>query len=328
LAREKIFSLFLFKKLKRERWDIIFCEDVFSLNVVAMVLRRMGLSLPIILRIHGYPLQEYSSNYSLDLHPVVSRFILNQEQKAYSNASWIIAVDKRIKEYVLSISNRNNSSVSVVRNFANTDHFKPIDIDSKKELKKKMGFSDQDFVVFCPRRLVPKNGVIYAVRAMKFILKKNPETLLLIAGCGPQQKVISSIINKEDIRKNVIMLGEIPYKDIKHYYWISDVVLIPSIPDKNVEEATSNSAIEAMVSGIPVIASNIGGLKEIIVNHDVGSLVPPKDPGSIAQAILFLKENPIQIKKIRNNAINFIIKNYSREKAAKEIELICRNLTN
>ena len=94
-----------------------------------------------------------------------------------------------------------------------------------------------------PRRLVPKNGVEYAIDAIKRI--SSSKIKLLIVGDGP---LMAELIKKSNDDDRIQLLGPVSYQEIDEYYKLSDIILIPSITSNNIQEATS-LMLEGMACG-------------------------------------------------------------------------------
>ncbi|WDU83962.1 glycosyltransferase [Caloramator sp. Dgby_cultured_2] len=99
---------------------------------------------------------------------------------------------------------------------------------------------------------------------------------MYIIGDGIEKQNIISFINEHNLINYVKLLGPISHDKVYDFFKVSKIVLIPSIKSNLVEEATSLAALEGMACGKIVIASNIGGLKEIIVNNKNGYLFQQK----------------------------------------------------
>ncbi|MDD3159859.1 MAG: glycosyltransferase family 4 protein [Candidatus ainarchaeum sp.] len=288
--------IFIFKK-----YDVINCQDVVAYNSTYLTRKIFGAN--VILTVHGYLKNEIKSENQVSFSTVLG-FLKNVEKKAYLNAKVIISVDERIKEYILNNFKFSNNIV-VLPNFVDINDFKPL-INSNKLDNKKLR-------LFCPRRLVKKNGVIYAIKSMKFL----PDFELIIAGEGPEKKNLEDYILKNKLN-NVFFIGGKKYSEMINEYQKSDITLIPSITIANVEEATSISALESMACGVPVIASNVGGLKLLIKNNVNGFLVNQKSPKLIAKKVLELSQNQKLFNLISKNSRENVLKNYSHVAAAKK----------
>lgn len=100
--------------------------------------------------------------------------------------------------------------------------------------------------------------------------------MLIYAGMGEAYEELKSLIEQQGLSEKAKLLGAIPHETMTEYYALSDIVLVPSVHSAGVEEATSISALEAMGSGSPLIASAVGGLKEIVSHRQDGLLVEEK----------------------------------------------------
>ncbi len=147
-------------------------------------------------------------------------------------------------------------------------------------------------MLLCPRRLVKKNGVIYPSLALAAMGPADRDRFLLLhAGEGGEREEIERIVRENHLEKNVRLLGGQGPDAILELYRLADIVLVPSVHSENVEEATSLSALEAMASGRPLIAGDVGGLAEMVVDGETGLLVPA-DAEALAAAILRLAAAP------------------------------------
>lgn len=132
-----------------------------------------------------------------------------------------------------------------------------------------------------PRRLFQKNGVEHLVRAMPAIVEHVDAEAVLI-GDGPERPRLEALAAELGVSDRVIFLGSRPHADMPGLLSSGDLAVFPSLM-----EATSVAALEAMACEVPVAASRVGGLPEI-VDDSVGTLFEPADPASLARAVVEL----------------------------------------
>ncbi|AAM23922.1 glycosyltransferase family 4 protein [Thermoanaerobacter thermohydrosulfuricus] len=299
ITRTKLIEKF-FKKQHFEIFQVVNAHDVIS--------GAFCNSKKIVLTLHGYYTREAINygGFSKEDIPDFERFGRDLEKRAIDKAQRIITVDSRIKEYVVSEFSFPKEKVDVIFNAVDIDIFKPISELEKKQIREELGWGEEDFVVFIPRRYVKKNGVIYAAKAANILKEKDIK--FIFAGIGPLKEEILNITHKN---KNVKVLEGIPHDEIVKYYKACDVVLIPSITSDGVEEATSLSMLEGMSCGKIVVCTPIGGMKEIIKHGVNGFFVEQKSEEAIAYIIEKIKEDFYKLDSIRQEARKYIEKNHS-----------------
>ena len=187
--------------------------------------------------------------------------------------------------------------------------------------KNDLGFEETDKIILCPRRWVPKNGVIYLVKAISLLNKRKLISDRIkfvfigsdkISDCFEEyRREIMSIIESEKLFENVYLLGNIPHNLMHIYNSIADIVVIPSLM-----EAVSLSALEAMACGKVVIGTNVGGLPQIIKNGKTGILVPPANEKALANAIYNLLNNCELCNEIGKKARKLVAAEYSWKQVA------------
>jgi glycosyltransferase involved in cell wall biosynthesis len=136
-----------------------------------------------------------------------------------------------------------------------------------------------------PRRLFPKNGVEFFIRALPHILREVEVEAVLI-GDGPERGRLEGLARDLGVAGSVSFLGKRPHKEMPGLLCSATVAVVPSLM-----EATSVAALEAMACGIPVAASEVGGLPEI-VDEEVGGLFRAGDEGDLARVLVGLVNDP------------------------------------
>ncbi|WP_428274364.1 glycosyltransferase family 4 protein [Candidatus Palauibacter sp.] len=134
------------------------------------------------------------------------------------------------------------------------------------------------FRLIAPRRLFEKNGVEYFVRALPLIAE-HADVEALIVGDGPERDRLEVLARELGVSECARFLGARPHAEMPGLLSSCDLAVFPSLM-----EATSVAALEAMACELPVAATNVGGLPEI-VDADVGGLCEPADPASLARLI-------------------------------------------
>jgi len=282
-------------------YNLVHSHDVISANGIQHE--------NILLTVHGYFSREafdYSGVLNMEDNRELYEWTMKIEKEAVSKAKKIIAVDSRIKNYLIDNLKVESSKVIVLHNAIDEDIFAPVDEKMKVELRKKLGIPEKAFVVFLPRRFVPKNGVLYAAEA--FSKLKSDDYFFVIAGRGLLRDQMLEVLSGN---RNLMFLENLPHELIADYYKASDVVLVPSITSNNVEEATSLSMLEGMACGKVTICSGVGGMKEVIRNMENGILIEQKSVQAIINAIVYAKENWDSLENVRLNARKCIIEKHS-----------------
>ncbi|WP_423799692.1 glycosyltransferase family 4 protein [Neobacillus sp. SAB-20_R2A] len=308
--KKKLLSTYLASR--KGNYDVINSQDVFA------ALASIDSGLPTVATVHGYYSFEAISRGALIEHSKEDFRVQEIEKKSYQNATKVVAVDKRIREY---IKEKANVDAITIKNFIDVSSFQPEKADTTS-VKEEFNIPDNLNILFVPRRLTEKNGVVYPTLALPKVLKKHPNTLLVYAGTGEQLGKIKEEISKNGLENNVKLLGSVPHEKMKSLYALSDIVLVPSVHSYGVEEATSISALEAMGSSSPVVAGAVGGLKEIFDHETDGLLVPDKDVDALSDSIIRILDNPEFGKLLARNARIKVEQEYSHLAAASKFEQI------
>ncbi|MDL1898997.1 glycosyltransferase family 4 protein [Anaerolineae bacterium CFX7] len=157
-------------------------------------------------------------------------------------------------------------------------------------------------------RLEIGKGVMTLAEAVPMVVRTFPQARFIFVGAdkNSMQQQLSELFARANVTENVKFVGHVAYDDIPAYYRSSTVCIVPSY-----YESFGNVALEAMACGKPVVASNVGGLAEIIRNGQDGLLVPPKDARALANAILTVLGNPTQARDWGRNARKRVESNFS-----------------
>ncbi|KML01142.1 glycosyltransferase family 4 protein [Rossellomorea marisflavi] len=304
-------------KLKGQ-YDVVNTQDVYA------TLAAEGTGTPVVETVHGYYSFEAISRGAIAEGSKEDITVREREKRAYTLADEVVTVDQRIKEYVKSMS---GVEATAIKNFIDVEDFDPGKLDLSG-IREEFGIPADKKMLFVPRRMTEKNGVIYPTLALRKVLDRHPDTVLVYAGTGEQMPAIKREVEKQGLDGDVLLLGTVPHEKMKYLYGTSDVVLVPSVHSYGVEEATSISALEAMGSRSPVIAGAVGGLKEIIEHKKDGLLVTEKDVDGLSEAILKVLDSPTFAEQLARNARTKIEQMYSHHSAAARFEEIYMKAAN
>lgn len=203
-------------------------------------------------------------NYSFldtQVYKFTNRFVAHRADK-------LICISKEMVRCFL-YAGASEDNIFLVHNPIDLSYFKPA-------MKKKINNT-----CLYVGALSPVKGVEYLIHAIPQVLKQLPDARFLLIGDGPQRKLLEELIRKYDVGKKVELLGYIPHNKLLPYYQRADLFVMPSV-----NEPQGIVALEAMACGLPVVASNVGGIPDMVQNGKNGILVPPAKPESLAEAIV------------------------------------------
>ncbi len=186
----------------------------------------------------------------------------------------------------------------VVYNGVDLNRFKSSTIGVKK-LKDELGISKFEHVIGMVGSLTDNRDHSTLIDAFNIVKNQVPDTCLLLIGNGPNKSILKDKVLKLGINNHVFFPG---YRtDVDHIYRLLNVCVLLT-DNSRIIEGTSNAIIEAMLAGIPVIASRGGGTDEIISDGLTGVIVPPSDSLKTADAIVYLLKDPNTSKDIVDRA--------------------------
>ncbi|MCD6458500.1 MAG: glycosyltransferase family 4 protein [Thermoproteales archaeon] len=219
---------------------------------------------------------------------------------AYNAANVVIVTTKRDRDYIIKKYGIKPDKVIVIPNWVDTELFKPI-----KNVKKERGK-----VIFVGRLEKQKN-VLSLIEAVKNL----DDVKLYIYGKGSLEKQIKEKIWKEKIT-NVYLRGIIKNELLPYELNTAEIFILPSL-----YEGHPKALLEAMACGLPVIGSNVEGIRDLIKEGETG-LLCSTTPESIREKIIYLLNNPEIRKKLGENARKYVVEHFSfKAIIEKELEI-------
>jgi teichuronic acid biosynthesis glycosyltransferase TuaC len=230
------------------------------------------------------------------------------------DADRILTVSKETMKYVLRLG-ADKSKTVVMYNGVDTKCFKTV---KKEASKKRLDLSEKRKIVFSVRRLVYKNGIDTLIKSAHIVAQKNPDTLFVVAGKGPNRKLIEDRIKELEIQNNIKLIGYVPDELLPVYYDAADYFILPSASG----EGLPLVLLEAMSCELPVIATTVGGIPEIIEHMKNGILVPPRNPEAMAKALSKLLSEEKLRENIGKEAKRKIENQFSWKENVRQLENI------
>ncbi|MBI5680823.1 MAG: glycosyltransferase family 4 protein [Methanobacterium sp.] len=210
--------------------------------------------------------------------------------------------------------------IRVIPNGINIEEFE-INL-SKEECKAKLGLPLNKKIILFLGNIVSYKGPDILIKAFNEIKDEVEDVELVFAGRGEMQGELIKMANDLGIIDNIRFTGYVDEELKPIYFKSADIFCLPSITKA---EAFGIVNLEAMACGVPIIASRLGGIPDIVKNEENGLLVNPNDSKSLADAILFLLKNEDIAQKMGNKGKR-MVKDYSWEKIAEETDKIYKEL--
>ncbi len=225
-----------------------------------------------------------------------------------------IAVSTASREYITKYF---PGDYRIIPNGVDTERFSP-------KIKPFKEYCDGTNNILFVGRLDPRKGLRYLIQAMPIVIAAFPKTRLLVVGGGALQEYYRSQV-MEEIRDKIEFLGFVSGNDLPRYYRTADVYVSPATQG----ESFGIVLLEAMASGVPVIASDIEGYRTVLDNGKQGFLVPKERPLKLAEKIIEIiqQRNTRQFfgRKGREKALSYAWPKVTRKIEAYYKEILKHN---
>ncbi|MCF6192357.1 MAG: glycosyltransferase family 4 protein [Candidatus Hydrothermae bacterium] len=176
-------------------------------------------------------------------------------------------------------------------------------------------------------RMVERKGVPVLLRAAQRLKNRIPSLRLIFVGDGPLRKTWEAQAHALGLQDRVTFTGKISQEALERAYLSSDIFVLPAIVDSRGDtEGLGVVLLEALQYGLPVIASRVGGIVDIVQHESTGLLVPPGDPEALAHAIQRLVDHPEFTQTLVLKGQQHLKKNFTLESIAKRLVDLYRRL--
>ena len=200
---------------------------------------------------------------------------------ALPKAERVVAVSKPLADEVIAMGVAPER-VKIVMNGVDGELFHPRD---RASARKELGLPATGPIAVYVGNLKPEKGVLDLGRAWEGVLREVPDATLLVVGDGPLKGELEAVTAKHGER--VRLIARQPLETVPSYMAAADILVLPSH-----SEGTPNVVLEALSSGRRVVATSVGGVPDLITSDTLGTLVPPRDPDSLARAIAAALRSP------------------------------------
>lgn len=260
------------------------------------------------------------------------REIVQQESTFFSSIDTIITVSHSMKRIIQHVYTVPAAHIHVIHNGMDFSPFLKWSERSAELSEFKQAFVPRDEkIILFAGRLNPMKGIFALLTSAAQVIEQYPNVRYLIVGEADSRNYMDKLTNLcRALSDKVIWLGKIPRKQLALLYQIADMVVIPSI-----YEPFGYVAIEAMAAGAPIVASNVGGLLEIIQHGQTGMLVPvhSKQTGThvvdiehLTASQLQLLGNEVVAKQLGKAARHAVLRKFDLEKMVQATQDVYRQI--
>lgn len=274
-----------------------FNKDVHLAGIAARLSRQR----PMVVARNGLPILHNNWRYRLTYTHLVDGMITNTQA---------------IKDRYLSYGWLENDFIRVIHNGIEVNQAPTVDPEA---VRRKFDIPDQEPVLGIFGRLVKQKQHTVFLEVAHNIIKKWPEALFLIVGDGPERERIQAYAAELQLIESVYFLGM--QTEVAPLYRLCDVVLLTSE-----EEGQPNVVMEAMLAARPVVAFDVGGVRELIPHEEVGIVVPLNDIYLMTRKTDELLQDPQRRRQMGERARAFIRENFSVDRMIREVELYLTGL--
>ena len=274
----------IYRLIKEKRFDIVHSHTSVG-GLIGRIAGKLAGVPVVIWSIHGFASHEGQNRFK-------KYFFLLIEKLLDKFTDHYVAVSEALKKEGIQNRILTSNKITVIHNGIELRNYnKNFNVIQKK---KELGIEMSRTIIGTVTRFEPQKAIHDFLVSVSYVKKTYPDIKVVIAGDGPLRREIEKLINDLKLNDNITLLG-----------WRNDVPEILAVLDifcqSSLWEGCPMVLLEAMAVGKPIIATNVGGVKEIVEDDNTGILVPPADPKAMGDAIVKLMNNKEKTMKMGMN---------------------------
>lgn len=256
---------------KHKSFDLIHAHFAYILGYAAVRAGRQ-LHIPVVVTTHGSDINYYTRRVPANWAAAWPTIWGLQQAAAVT----VVCEDLRKKVLLLKIPVERTT---IIPAGVRENIFFPR--GEKKPLRQQLKLPEKDTILLFVGNVISVKGLKFLFQALGQICKKQSSIKLVVIGGGELETSLKKLAHTLGIEANIIWAGRKPHAEIPLWMSAADFLVLPSL-----SEGYPMVALESLACGTPVIASRVGGIPEIIISPDFGTMVPSRDSEALAQAIL------------------------------------------
>lgn len=257
----------------------------------------------IIHTVHGFPFHDF-------MPPLKKNFLVFLEKFCAGLCDHMITVSKLNLEEIVERNIDKRCHLTNIYSGINLDKF---NINNTcAAIKANLNIPENYQVVTKVARLSNQKAPQFYIAAAKKVLSQKQDVVFLLVGNGPLKEELETLVKDEP---SIRMMGE--REDIPEILKITDIFALSSI-----YEGLGRAMTEAMICSKPVVAPEVNGIPEVVIDGKTGFLVPPKNPDALAEKLLLLLNDENKKLEMGNNAYHQVVPAFSADKMVDDIDLL------
>lgn len=277
----------ILKIIQKYKIDLIICSTSLDIKLAGLAGKLAGI--PVISR-QGLALISDKLKYNILIKNFTSSIITNT-----------ISIKEQYEQYSWFPKNH----IKVIYNGVKVDN-QGVCPETIERLRHEYIKHPEEKILLSAGRLNPQKGFSFLIETAKLAQENKKNWRFLILGNGPLQNELQEKIDHHQLQ-NIQLIGF--RENVKDYYAFADIFLLSSL-----SEGTPNVVLEAMANKLPVIATEVNGVKEVVKNGENGVSIPAKDPQAMYDAIDYLFEQPQLLQQFATNGYQSVIHDFSIQK--------------
>ncbi|OXM13722.1 glycosyltransferase family 4 protein [Paenibacillus herberti] len=298
----------------KKQWRPDVYNPHFALYASLIGRGQLPANIPIVTHFHGPWAKEsmIEDKSSFSAQQINYQIKKKVESLAYNRSNRFIVLSEYFSSLLQQDYGIPGNIVHIVPGAVDTERFKPS--SNRQQLRKELGFHENDRVLFCVRRLVRRMGIDRLIHAMSEISAQVPEAILIIAGDGTMRDELKALSAKLELTDKIRFVGRVSNEELVQWYQAADVSVVPTVTLEGFGLVT----VEALACGTPVVGTPNGGTKEILQQFDSNLLFDDDTPEAMSSRIISLLKSEKGLPE-RERCRSHVMERYTWEKIANGV---------
>lgn len=313
ISRLQYIRLINFKKdiglaVRQYKPDIIHAHSSFFCGLPASWVGKKY-NIPVIYEMRGVWEDSAVANGKLRYNSLPYRIIRYLEQKTIDNVDSIVVISDNLEKELIG-RNIDKDKINIVYNGVDIKKFR--NVEKNMDIIKKYNL-ENNIVLGYIGSVIKLEGLRFLIEAFSIIKQQKNNVKLLIVGNGSELENLIKLAQEKGVRDDIVFTGYVDHKGIIDYYSVIDIFVLPRLNSRVSNLVTPLKPLEIMSMGKPIVASDVGGITEIIQDNETGVVFESENIESLYKKCLYLIDNESERNRIANNAIEWVGRNRSWE---------------